>query len=98
MRHATAQKVGVPDLSTTVVTRTLSGLAADSAIAGGDNDRWQRRMGAVVFRFGSALIGGVLVYRAGLAIPLVISAVTGLVTRGWYARYPSAKDASGSAG
>ncbi|MGN6702067.1 MAG: YoaK family protein [Burkholderiaceae bacterium] len=97
LRNATAHKIGVPDLSTTVVTRTLSGLAADSTLAGGGKPRWQRRLGAVVFLFAGALIGGVLVYRVGLAIPLVISGATGVVTTGWYARHPSARNASGSA-
>lgn len=97
LRNATAHKIAVPDLSTTVVTRTLSGLAADSRLAGGGSPRWQRRLGAVVFLFAGALVGGVLVYRVGLAIPLVVSGVAGLVMTGWYARHPSASDVSDSA-
>jgi len=35
VRNATVRRLGVPDLTTTVLTMTLTGLAADSRIAGG---------------------------------------------------------------
>jgi hypothetical protein len=34
-RNATTRKLGVPDLTTTVLTLTITGLAADSSLAGG---------------------------------------------------------------
>jgi hypothetical protein len=37
VRNATISRLAVPDLTTTVLTMTLTGLAADSALAGGDN-------------------------------------------------------------
>jgi uncharacterized membrane protein YoaK (UPF0700 family) len=36
VRNATVRKIAVPDLTTTVLTMTLTGLAADSRLAGGD--------------------------------------------------------------
>jgi uncharacterized membrane protein YoaK (UPF0700 family) len=42
-RNAVVRKLGVPDLTTTVLTLTITGLAADSVLAGGENPRWQRR-------------------------------------------------------
>src|SRR6267378_2444434 len=35
LQNATARRLGVPDLTTTVLTLTLTGLAADSTLAGG---------------------------------------------------------------
>jgi len=39
LQNATARRLGVPDLTTTVLTLTLTGLAADSKLAGGRNTR-----------------------------------------------------------
>ena len=53
IRNATVRKLAVQDLTTTVLTLTITGLAADSSLAGGGNPRWQRRIGAV----GSMFVG-----------------------------------------
>lgn len=39
LRNATVRKLGVPDLTTTVLTMTLTGLAADSRAGGGHGTR-----------------------------------------------------------
>src|SRR5215470_10755086 len=39
LQNATARRLAVPDLTTTVLTLTLTGFAADSALAGGTNPR-----------------------------------------------------------
>ncbi len=56
VRNATVRRLGVPDLTTTVLTLTLTGLGADSNFAGGDNPRRKRRILAVV----AMLIGAAL--------------------------------------
>jgi uncharacterized membrane protein YoaK (UPF0700 family) len=38
-RNATLRRVAMPDLTTTVLTLTITGLAADSSLAGGTNPR-----------------------------------------------------------
>ncbi|MGW0581966.1 YoaK family protein, partial [Streptomyces sp. NPDC002920] len=43
LQNAVARRLGVPDLTTTVLTLTLTGLAADSAPAGGAGPRAGRR-------------------------------------------------------
>ena len=43
LRTATVRKLGVRDLPTTVLTLTLTGLGADSTLAGGSNPNWRRR-------------------------------------------------------
>ena len=35
IQNASARKIAVPDLTTTVLTLTITGIAADSALAGG---------------------------------------------------------------
>ncbi len=44
VRNSTIRRLSVPDLTTTVLTMTLTGLAADSALGGGDGSR--RRAGS----------------------------------------------------
>jgi uncharacterized membrane protein YoaK (UPF0700 family) len=75
-RNATVRKLGVADLTTTLLTLTLTGLAADSALAGGSNPRWQRRVGSVLTMFAGAVAGALLLRNsAALALGLC-----GLVT------------------
>ncbi|OLD68028.1 MAG: hypothetical protein AUI33_09955 [Ignavibacteria bacterium 13_1_40CM_2_61_4] len=79
VRNATARRLAVPDLTTTVLTLTLTGLAADSRLAGGGNPRWARRVASVAAMLGGAIVGGWLVLResGGLGLPLVL---TGAIT------------------
>ena len=72
---AATRKLGVADLPTTVVTSTLTGLAADSALAGGSSVRWRRRAAALVALMSGALIGALLVQvtpALGLAPAIVV--------------------------
>ena len=73
IRNATVRKLAVPDLTTTVLTLTVTGLAADSSLAGGTNPRWATRLTAVVSLFVGAAIGAFLL-RGSVAIPLLASA------------------------
>jgi uncharacterized membrane protein YoaK (UPF0700 family) len=65
LRTAVVRKLAVLDMTTTVLTLTLVGLAADSSLAGGANPRWQRRVGAVVVMACGAMVGAELL-RVGL--------------------------------
>ena len=42
------RRLAVPDVTTTVLTQTLTGLAAESSLAGGVNPRMGRRIALVV--------------------------------------------------
>ena len=75
LQNATARKLGVPDLTTTVLTLTITGLAANSRIAGGVNPRWQRRCAAVLAMIGGAVVGALLVSQS-VALPLFAFAAT----------------------
>ncbi|MEV6057652.1 YoaK family protein [Streptomyces sp. NPDC052107] len=80
MRNGTVRKLAVPDMTTTVLTLTVTGLAFDSSLAGGTNPRALRRVAAVVVMLAGALLGGWLVLHHDLGWPLLISAVTVAVT------------------
>lgn len=72
-RNATIRQMKVPDLTTTVLTLTLTGLAADSGAAGGSNPNWARRIAAVVAIFVGAALGAALLLHFGLAAPLALA-------------------------
>lgn len=78
-RNATIRQLKVPDLTTTVLTLTLTGIAADSHFAGGRNPNIGRRLAAVAAILVGAFLGAVLVNRYGLAIPLLAAGLTVLV-------------------
>lgn len=91
-RNATIRQLKVPDLTTTVLTMTLTGLAADSSMAGGANPNWQRRIGGVVAIFAGAVLGAVLVMRAGLSVPLALAGALVLAGTIACARHPAAAE------
>ncbi len=74
LRNATVRKIAQPDLTTTVLTLTITGLAADSSFAGGSNPRWQRRVMSILLIFAGAFVGAVLL-RHSLALPLAVATV-----------------------
>src|SRR2546429_2867690 len=74
VRNATVRKSALPDLTTTVLTLTLTGLAADSALAGGANPRAWRRGASVLSMFSGAAAGALLL-RHSLVLPLVVGGV-----------------------
>jgi len=64
LRNAVVRKLAIPDMTTTVLTLTVTGLAADSSLAGGDNPRWLRRVGAVVAMVTGAALGAAIVQQS----------------------------------
>jgi uncharacterized membrane protein YoaK (UPF0700 family) len=69
-QNAIARRLAVPDLTTTVLTLTLTGLAADSRLAGGPGGATLRRLVAVTAMFAGALAGGLLTLKASPAAAL----------------------------
>jgi uncharacterized membrane protein YoaK (UPF0700 family) len=91
VRNATVRTLAVPDLTTTVLTMTLTGLAADARPAGGSGKGSIRRVAAV----GAMLIGaiaGALLLEESLALPLAAAAALALVT--WLVYVPAARRAA----
>ena len=78
VRNATVRRLGVPDLTTTVLTMTLTGLAADSRVAGGSGDGSLRRISAVLAMLCGALAGALLL-EISLVPPLLAAAALALL-------------------
>ncbi|HUD36213.1 MAG TPA: YoaK family protein [Streptosporangiaceae bacterium] len=76
IQNATARTIAVPDLTTTVLTLTITGIAADSALAGGPGSKAGRRLVPIATMLVGALIGAVLVRHAQTYDPLVVALVT----------------------
>jgi uncharacterized membrane protein YoaK (UPF0700 family) len=75
VRNATVQKIAVPDLTTTVLTMTLTGLAANSRLFGGSGEGTVRRSSAVISMLAGAICGALLV---DVALWLVLAAAAAL--------------------
>jgi uncharacterized membrane protein YoaK (UPF0700 family) len=87
VRNAAVRRIAVPDLTTTVLTMTLTGLAADSRFAGGSGKGSVRRLAAVLAMLFGALIGAALL-KTSLFIPLALAAGLALAT--WLVYVPAA--------
>src|SRR5712671_4451920 len=77
-RNAAVRKLAIPDLTTTVLTLTITGIGADSSIAKGNNPRLARRIGSVLAIFFGAAFGAVVIrysISAALALATAISVV-----------------------
>jgi uncharacterized membrane protein YoaK (UPF0700 family) len=75
IQNATARKLAVPDLTTTVLSLTLTGTAADSALAGGKGSLSGRRLVSVATMLIGALVGAALVIHVRIVLPLVIALI-----------------------
>ncbi|WP_308471518.1 YoaK family protein [Rathayibacter sp. AY1B7] len=78
LQAATARHLAVKDVTTVVVTSTITGLAADSRLAGGSGQPWFRRAAAIVLIAAGAGVGA-LALLVGLWLGLAIAAVITLV-------------------
>lgn len=79
LRNAAVRRLGVPDISTVVLTMTLTALTADSPLAGGHGEGSWRRGGVVVAMLAGAVLGALLV-KSDLAYVLLAAAVFALAT------------------
>lgn len=75
VQNATARRLAVPDLTTTVLTLTIVGIAADSGLAGGNGAKAGRRLISVTAMLIGALVGAALVVHVQSVYPLVIALV-----------------------
>jgi len=74
LQNATVRRLAVADVTTTVLTLTLTGLAADSWLAGGRSPRAGRRLAAVGLMATGALAGALLL-RVDVALPVLAAAL-----------------------
>jgi uncharacterized membrane protein YoaK (UPF0700 family) len=78
MRNATIRRLGEREVNTTVLTMTLTGIGADSILAGGSNQGELTRVGFVLSVFAGATAGAVLL-RYSAALTLGIAGATSAV-------------------
>jgi uncharacterized membrane protein YoaK (UPF0700 family) len=76
LRNAVVRKLGVPDLTTTVLTMTVTGLAADSRLARGHGVRRGTRVLSIIAMGIGAASGAVLLGRSGLPAAIGVAALT----------------------
>jgi uncharacterized membrane protein YoaK (UPF0700 family) len=87
VRNVTVRRLKVADLTTTVLTMTLTGLAADSPLSGGDGAGTSRRSTAVLAMLVGAIVGALLL-KVELALVLGLAALLAILT--WVAFIPAA--------
>ena len=88
VRNATVRKIGVADLTTTVLTGTLTALAADSPLTGGTGRGLTRRAATIVAMLVGAIVGALLL-KTSLVLPLAVAGGLALVT--WLVYVPGAR-------
>jgi uncharacterized membrane protein YoaK (UPF0700 family) len=79
IQNATARKLAVPDLTTTVLTLTVTGIAADSVFAGGTGAMTGRRFTSVGAMLVGAFVGAEFVVHGQSFYALVVALVVLIV-------------------
>lgn len=72
--NAVIRRLSIPDMTTTVLTMTFTGLAADSTLADGTNPRTGRCVLSVLAMLGGAAAGAALYLHRGAGLPLAVAA------------------------
>jgi len=75
MQNSAARKLAVPDLTTSVLTMTLTGIGADSRAGRRGHLTLARRLLAVLTMLAGAMLGAWLVLNVGAVVPLAVAAV-----------------------
>ena len=63
LQNATARTLAVPDLTTTVLTQTITGIAADSRLVGGPGSGEGRRLLSIAAMLVGAIVGATFILR-----------------------------------
>uniref|UniRef100_A0AAU3GM98 DUF1275 domain-containing protein n=1 Tax=Streptomyces sp. NBC_01401 TaxID=2903854 RepID=A0AAU3GM98_9ACTN len=83
VQNAAVRALAVPDLTTTVVTRTLTGAVADSRLAKGPGSRAGRRVLSAAALLVGAFLGALVLLHGHPVLPLVLAvAVLAVVSAG----------------
>ncbi|THJ67957.1 DUF1275 domain-containing protein [Arthrobacter echini] len=96
VQAATAKRLKVAEITTVVVTSTITGLASDSRLAGGTSPFWARRSSAIALILAGAVVGALTVkveLWLGIAVSALLSAV---VTVAGHVRYRQDRRAAAS--
>nr|WP_231713337.1 YoaK family protein [Arthrobacter sp. zg-Y769] len=98
VQAATAKRLKVAEITTVVVTSTITGLASDSRLAGGNSQYWVRRAAAIALILLGA-VAGAAALNVGLWLGLALSAVISIaVAAAGYVRFRRGAGAGGVGG
>jgi uncharacterized membrane protein YoaK (UPF0700 family) len=73
IQNAAAQLLAVPDLATTVLTKTLTGLAAEATVIGGVGAKPGRRLIAVAAMLAGAIAGALLALEVSVVAAIAVA-------------------------
>jgi uncharacterized membrane protein YoaK (UPF0700 family) len=73
IQSASARKLAVPDLTTNVLTMTITGIASDNSLSGGSGSVAGRRLISVFAMLTGALVGALFVVHGHIVYPLAIA-------------------------
>jgi uncharacterized membrane protein YoaK (UPF0700 family) len=74
VQNATAQRLAVPDMTTTVLTRTFTGLASESSLIGGPGSKFAPRSISIAAMLLGAIAGALLALKVSIAAALGVAA------------------------
>lgn len=83
LQNSTVRHFGVADLTTTVLTLTLTGLVADSKVLGGTGSKPHRRVGSIAAMLGGAALGALLQRTSPSGVLAVAAFLVALVVAGF---------------
>ena len=75
-RNAAVRKLAIPDLTTTVLTLTITGIGADSSLANGNNPRLARRLESIAAMFLGARLGAIVIHYSTSAALWLATAIS----------------------
>jgi uncharacterized membrane protein YoaK (UPF0700 family) len=79
VQNSTVRHLGAADLTTTVLTLTLTGLAADSALAAGPGAKPHRRLGSIAAMLAGAAAGAAILRWSPTAVIAIAAVLVALV-------------------
>jgi uncharacterized membrane protein YoaK (UPF0700 family) len=90
IQNAAARLVAVPDLTTSVLTMTITGLTSDARLVGGSGSKAGRRLVAIAAMLLGAVIGAILILNSRSIFPLVIALVATAIVAAttWFVANP----------
>lgn len=91
LQNGIVRLLAVPDMTTTVLTRTLTGLASESSLAGGGNPRAWRRSASVLSMLSGAFLGALTLRHAGAGWVLLAAALGAGLTAAAYTAHPGSR-------
>jgi uncharacterized membrane protein YoaK (UPF0700 family) len=91
LQNATVRKIAVPDLTTTVLTLTVTGLAADSRLGGGPGAKPVRRVSSIAAMLAGAAAGAVLI-QVSFALVIAAAACCAVAAAAIFACAPTPAD------